>query len=180
MKAYVKLFFELMPLIIFFYCNTKYGIFTATIAFMVTAVIAVPAAWFLDKKLPIMPLVTGAFVLTFGGLTIFFQDESFIKIKPTIINIIFATILLIGLKFNKLLLKYAMGKAFKITNNGWKKLTLRWSLFFLFLAIVNEVVWRTQTTDFWVSFKVFGIMPLTLVFAMCQLPLVNKETIKSD
>ncbi len=180
MKAYIKLILELIPLIVFFYFNTKYGIFKATLAFMCSAILAIPAAWAIDGKLPIMPIVTGVMVLFFGGLTLFFQDESFIKLKPTIINILFAIVLLVGLKFNKLLLKFAMSKAFNISDKGWRTLTIRWSIFFIFLAIINELVWRTQTTDFWVSFKVFGILPLTMVFAICQLPLVSKETFKKD
>ena len=123
-----------------------------------------------------MPIVTGSFIIFFGGLTLFFQDEGFIKMKPTIINIVFAFILLIGLKFNKLLLKMAMSTAFKLSDDIWIKLTIRWSCFFIFLALLNEIVWRTQTTDFWVSFKVFGIMPLSILFALLQLPLITKSS----
>ena len=126
-------------------------------------------------KIPWMPIVTGIFILFFGALTLFFQNENFIKFKPTIINIVFASILLIGLKFNKLFLKMAMSKAFELKEETWKKLTVRWSVFFIILAIINEIIWRTQTTDFWVSFKVFGILPLTLIFAIFQLPLITKE-----
>ncbi len=178
MKAYVKLFFEVTPLIVFFLVNSYYGIYQATLYFMIASIIAVPVAWYIDKKIPWMPIITGVFIIFFGGLTLFFHEENFIKFKPTIINILFAVILLAGLKFNKLFLKMAMSKAFQLKESTWKKLTLRWSCFFLFLAIVNEVVWRTQSTDFWVSFKVFGILPLTLIFAVCQLPLISKESKK--
>ncbi len=178
MKAYVKLFFEVTPLIVFFLVNSYYGIYQATLYFMIASIIAVPVAWYIDKKIPWMPIITGAFIIFFGGLTLFFHEENFIKFKPTIINILFAVILLAGLKFNKLFLKMAMSKAFQLKESTWKKLTLRWSCFFLFLAIVNEVVWRTQSTDFWVSFKVFGILPLTLIFAVCQLPLISKDSKK--
>ena len=175
MKAYVKLFFEVIPLIVFFLVNSYYGIYQATLYFMIASVVAVPIAWYIDKKIPWMPIVTGIFILFFGGLTLFFHDENFIKFKPTIINTVFATILLIGLKYNKLFLKMAMSRAFQLQEETWKKLTLRWSCFFIFLALINEFIWRTQTTDFWVSFKVFGILPLTLTFAILQLPLITKD-----
>ena len=178
MKPYVKLFFEVTPLIVFFLVNSYYGIYQATLYFMIASIIAVPVAWYIDKKIPWMPIITGVFIIFFGGLTLFFHEENFIKFKPTIINILFAVILLAGLKFNKLFLKMAMSKAFQLKESTWKKLTLRWSSFFLFLALVNEVVWRTQSTDFWVSFKVFGILPLTLIFAVCQLPLISKDSKK--
>ena len=178
MKAYVKLFFEVTPLIVFFLVNSYYGIYQATLYFMIPSIIAVPVARYIDKKIPWMPIITGVFIIFFGGLTLFFHEENFIKFKPTIINILFAVILLAGLKFNKLFLKMAMSKAFQLKESTWKKLTLRWSSFFLFLALVNEVVWRTQSTDFWVSFKVFGILPLTLIFAVCQLPLISKDSKK--
>ena len=179
MKAYIKLFFEVTPLIIFFLVNSYHGIYQATLYFMIASIIAVPVAWYIDKKVPWMPIITGIFILFFGGLTLFFHNDNFIKFKPTIINVIFALILLGGLKFNKLFLKMAMSKAFQLKENTWKKLTLRWSCFFLFLALVNETVWRTQTTDFWVNFKVFGILPLTLIFAVFQLPLISKDSKKT-
>ena len=176
MKAYIKLFFEVIPLMVFFLVNSYYGIYQATLYFMIASIIAIPIAWYIDKKIPWMPIVTGIFILFFGGLTLFFNDENFIKFKPTIINITFATILLVGLKYNKLFLRMAMSRAFNLTDSTWRKLTLRWSLFFILLALINEIVWRTQSTDFWVSFKVFGILPLTLIFAVFQLPLITKDS----
>ena len=178
MKAYIKLFFEVIPLVVFFLVNSYYGIFQATLYFMVASIVAIPIAWYIDKKIPWMPIVTGGFILFFGGLTLFFHDDNFIKFKPTIINLTFAIILLVGLKYNKLFLKMAMSKAFDLQENTWKKLTIRWSYFFIFLAIINELVWRTQTTAFWVSLKVFGILPITLIFAMFQLPLITKDSNK--
>ena len=178
MKAYIKLFFEVTPLIVFFLVNSYYGIYQATLYFMITSIIAIPFAWYIDRKIPWMPIVTGIFIILFGGLTLFFQNENFIKFKPTIINIIFAFILLAGLKFNKLFLKMAMSKAFVLQDKTWEKLTVRWSAFFILLAILNELVWRTQSTDFWVSFKVFGILPLTLIFALLQLPIITKDSKK--
>ena len=142
---------------------------------MIAAVIAIPFAWYIDKKIPWMPIITGAFIILFGGLTLFFQNDNFIKFKPTIINIIFAFILLSGLKFNKLFLKMAMSKAFVLHDSTWRKLTVRWSAFFILLAILNELVWRTQSTDFWVSFKVFGAMPLTIMFVLSQVPFIMKH-----
>ena len=175
MKAYIKLFFEVVPLIVFFLINSYYGIFKATLFFMIAAVISIPIAWYIDKKTPWMPIITGIMILFFGGLTLVFQDDNFIKMKPTIINILFASILIVGLKFNRLFLKMAMSKAFDLEDKIWRTLTLRWSSFFLLLALLNEIVWRTQSTDFWVSFKVFGIFPLTVIFALLQLPLITKD-----
>ena len=127
------------------------------------------------RKLPMMPLVSGVFVVVFGGLTLFLQDELFIKLKPTIVNTLFGAILLVGLYFRKSLLTVVLDSVFQLTEEGWRKLTFRWAIFFFVLAIINEVVWRTQTTDFWVSFKVFGIMPITLAFAIAQTPLIMRH-----
>ncbi|MAJ24448.1 MAG: septation protein A [Rickettsiales bacterium] len=186
MKAYIKLFFEVIPLVVFFLVNSHEktiiekipleGIFQATFYFIIVSIIVIPFAWYIDKKIPWMPIVTGAFLIIFGSLTIFLKDDFFIKFKPTLINLIFASILLIGLKFNKLFLKMAMSKAFVLQEKTWKTLTLRWSMFFILLALINEIVWRTQSTEFWVSFKVFGILPLTLVFALLQLPLITRDS----
>lgn len=176
MKGYIKLFFEVIPLVVFFLVNSYHGIYKATFFFMIASVIAIPIAWYIDKKVPWMPIVTGTFILFFGGLTLFFHDDEFIKMKPTIINIVFSSILLVGLRFKKLFLKMAMSSAFKLDDKIWRKLTLRWSFFFIFLAVINEAIWRTQTTDFWVSFKVFGILPITIIFAMFQLPLITKAS----
>ena len=175
MKAYIKLFFEVVPLIVFFIINSYHGIFKATLFFMIASVVSIPIAWYIDKKIPWMPIITGILILFFGGLTLLFQDDEFIKLKPTIINILFAVLLLGGLRFNKLFLKMAMSKAFNLEEKIWKTLTIRWSFFFLLLATLNELVWRTQSTDFWVSFKVFGIFPLTIIFALLQLPLITRD-----
>ena len=121
MKAYIKLFFEVIPLVVFFLVNSYYGIFQATLYFMVASIVAIPIAWYIDKKIPWMPIVTGGFILFFGGLTLFFHDDNFIKFKPTIINLTFAIILLVGLKYNKLFLKMAMSKAFDLQENTLEK-----------------------------------------------------------
>jgi intracellular septation protein len=132
----------------------------------------------LVRKLPIMPLVSGVVVVVFGGLTLFLQDELFIKLKPTIVNTMFGVVLLAGLYFRRPLLALVLDSMFTLTDEGWRKLTFRWALFFFVLAALNEIVWRTQTTDFWVSFKVFGIMPLTIVFALAQTPLLMRYEVK--
>ena len=183
----VKLALELGPLGLFFLGNAyadRFGvtgdqrIFAATGAFIAATVVALAVHYALVRRLPIMPLVSGVVVLVFGGLTLALQDETFIKLKPTIVNTLFGAVLLGGLAFGRPLLAVVLDSMFALTDEGWRKLTFRWGLFFLFLAVVNEVVWRTQTTDFWVSFKVFGIMPLTLVFALAQTPLLMRHEAK--
>ncbi len=186
----LKMTLELGPLVVFFIGN-KYGdalaqsfpaladlggkIFVGTALFMVAMVISLVLSKILMGTLPVMPLVTGFFVLVFGGLTLYLQNETFIKLKPTIVNLIFASVLLGGLAFGKSLLAYVFDSAFKLDDAGWKKLTLRWGLFFIVLAIVNEIVWRNFSTDFWVTFKVWGTMPLSFIFMMAQLPLLKKH-----
>ena len=170
----LKLALELGPLVVFFLANQRAGIFTATGLFIGVTVVALVIHYILLRKLPIMPLVSGVVVVVFGGLTLALQDELFIKLKPTIVNTMFGLVLLGGLYFRKPLLAIVLDSMFDLTEEGWRKLTLRWALFFFVLAILNEIVWRTQTTDFWVSFKVFGIMPLTIVFALAQTPLLMR------
>ena len=176
----LKLALEMGPLVLFFLSNAKFGIFIATGVLMVGVVAALAASWLLTRHVPVMPLVTAVAVLVFGGLTFIFQDELFIKMKPTIVNTIFGSVLLIALAMGKPLLPVVLESMMRLTETGWKILTLRWGLFFFVLAGINEVVWRTQTTDFWVSFKVFGTMPLTVVFALAQLPLMMKHELKDE
>ena len=167
---------ELGPLLLFFLANGRWGIYYGTGVFIVATAIALPCYRWLEKRWPVMPLVGGFFVLVFGGLTIWLQDDTFIKLKPTIVNCLFGAILGGGLLlFHRPLLKPIFGAAFRLTDEGWRKLTLRWALFFLALAILNELVWRTQSTDTWVTFKVFGVMPLTFIFAAFQYPLLMKH-----
>ncbi len=179
----IKLVLELGPLILFFFVNAKTDIFTATAVFMVAMIISLTLSWIILKKVAVMPLVAGAVVLIFGGLTLYLQDDTFIKMKPTIVNILFGGILLGGLFFGHSLLKHVFGDVYKLKEGGWSILTLRWGIFFIFLAIVNEIVWRgsavyfadpKEATDFWVMFKVWGIMPITIVFSMFQMPLLTK------
>lgn len=174
----LKFALELGPLGIFFFANARFGIFEATGAFMAATVAALLVSWLLVRRVPIMPLVSGGVVLVFGGLTLLLQDELFIKLKPTIVNTLFGVVLLGGLFFGKSLLAVVFDEAFRLTDEGWRKLTFRWGCFFLLLAAVNELVWRTQTTDFWVAFKVWGIMPLTMVFALSQTPLLLRHEIR--
>jgi intracellular septation protein len=185
----LKLALEMGPLVLFFLTNAysdRFGfaesqrIFVATGLFIVATVISLGIHYALVRKLPIMPLVSGAVVVVFGGLTLFLQDELFIKLKPTIVNTLFGLTLLGGLYFRKPLLAIVMDSMFQLTDEGWRKLTFRWALFFFVLAALNEIVWRTQTTDFWVSFKVFGVMPLTVAFALAQTPLLMRYEANKD
>ncbi|MFZ4809509.1 MAG: septation protein A [Hyphomicrobiaceae bacterium] len=171
----VKLLIELGPLVVFFIVNSRSGIFWGTGAFMCATLVSLVASRFFLGRIPIMPLVSGFFVLVFGGLTLLLQDELFIKMKPTIVNTLFSFILMIGLAFGQPLLRYPFGEAFALTDEGWRKLTFRWALFFALLAVLNEVVWRMFSTDFWISFKVWGVMPLTMVFAVSQLGLIHRH-----
>ena len=164
MKSIAKLLIDIGPLAVFFIFYTRSGLQEAILPLMIATVIAVLVSYVLEKKIPIMPTLGAGIVLIFGGLTIYFNDETFIKMKPTIINAVFAIILYGGIIFKKPLLKYLLGAALKLEEEGWKILTQRWIAFFIALAVLNEVVWRTQTTDLWVNFKVFGILPITFIF----------------
>jgi len=191
----LKLVLDLGPLVLFFLANSRpalflplvspilpaavasgerMGIFVATAVFMVAIVIALAVSYVLTRHLPVMPLVTAVIVLVFGSLTLVLHDELFIKLKPTIIYLLFGAVLLGGLAFGKPLLGLVFDSVFHLTDEGWRKLTLRWALFFLALALLNEIVWRTQSTDVWVSFKVFGVVPLTFLFGALQYPLLTK------
>jgi intracellular septation protein len=176
----LKLILEMGPLVAFFVTNWKFGIFPATGVLMACVVVALIVSWVMTKHLPVMPVVTCVAVVFFGALTFLFQDELFIKLKPTIVNSMFGVILLGALAFGKPLLPIVLDSVMRLTDEGWRKLTLRWGIFFFVLAALNEIVWRTQTTDFWVSFKAFGIMPVTIAFALAQVPLIMKYELKDE
>jgi intracellular septation protein len=187
----LKLALELGPLLVFFFANTRGEwligkfpalaslggpIFVATGLFMAATAIALGLSWVLMRSLPIMPMVSGVVVFVFGALTLYLHDDVFIKMKPTIVNTLFGLTLLGGLFFGKALLGYVFDSAFHLDAEGWRKLTLRWGIFFLFLALANEVVWRNFSTDAWVTFKVWGIMPITLAFTLSQMPLILRHS----
>jgi len=174
----LKIALDLGPLLLFFFANTRYGIFVATASFMGAVVAALLISYAMTRQLPIMPVVTAVIVVVFGGLTLVFHDALFIKVKPTIIYALFGAVLLGGLAFNKPLLGIVFDSLFHLTDIGWRKLSLRWALFFLALAVLNEIVWRNVSTDAWVDFKVFGVMPLTLVFGALQMPLLKKYAVE--
>ena len=178
MKSFYKLLIDIGPLAVFFIFYTRSGLQASILPFMVATVIAVLFSYILEKKIPIMPTVGAAIILLFGGLTIYFDNDVFFKMKPTIINVLFAVILYGGILINKPLLKYLLGAALKLEEAGWKILTQRWIGFFIALAVLNEIVWRTQSTDIWVNFKVFGILPITFIFTMTQFPLIKKYQIE--
>lgn len=192
-KQFTKLALELGPLVVFFFINAKgkdileafpvleqwfaQPIIFATAVFMVAMAISLVLSKIMLGKIAMMPLITGAVVLVFGGATIYFQDSTFIKMKPTITNGLFAAVLLGGLLFGQSMLRYVFGEVYKLQERGWYLMTLRWGLFFVFLAIVNEVVWRNFSDDFWVAFKVWGIMPITMIFTFSQIPLLMRYSI---
>lgn len=179
MNPILKLILELGPLVVFFLTNTQFGIFNATIAFMAATAVALGISYSINRTIPTMPLVTGAFVMVFGGLTIWLQDETFIKLKPTIVNLLFASILGVGLMTGRLFMKIVLDSALPLTDRGWVVMTRAWIAFFIVLAILNEIVWRSVSTDTWVTFKVFGVMPLTLVFSFSLIPVMNKHMIET-
>lgn len=171
-----KLLIELGPLLVFFLANWQLGIFWATGAFMVCVAASMVYSWVKTRRIPPMLWVTGIVVTVFGGLTLYLHDDLFIKLKPTIVNSIFAVILFAGLAMKRPLLRPLVGAAFPpMTDKGWTLLTTLWACFFVFLAVLNEVVWRNSSTDFWVGFKLWGVMPITLIFSAATIPLVLRH-----
>jgi intracellular septation protein len=176
----VKLVIDLGPLIVFFLAYYRAGIFWATGVLMVATVAALVASRVLLGRFAVAPAATAVLVVVFGGLTFFLDDPSFIKMKPTIINLLFAAVLGVGLYTGRPLLKTFMGEALRLTDEGWQKMTVRWLGFFLAMAVANEIVWRNFSEAAWVNFKVFGILPLTFVFAMAQVGLIRRHEAKAD
>ena len=170
----LKLALDLGPLVLFFICNARFGIFAATAIFMVAILAALAISYWLTRRLPVMALISAVIVTVFGGLTLVLHDETFIKLKPTLIYALFGATLAFGLLTRKPLLEMVFDSVFSLTEEGWRKLTLRWCLFFFAMAVLNEIVWRNTSTDTWVSFKLFGFTPLTFLFAAAQYPLLMR------
>ena len=170
-----RLALDLGPLILFFATFQYAGIFAATGIFMVAVLTSLALGWHLEKKLSPIPLVTAILVVIFGGLTLYLHNDTFIKVKLTVLYVIFGTTLLVGLRFNRIFIKYVFAEAFDLTEKGWRGLTWRWGIFFLSLAALNEAVWRNTSTATWVSFKVWGIMSLIFLFALAQTPFLLKH-----
>jgi len=179
-KSFLKFIADFGPLLIFFTIYYKSGnnLVIAIPPLIISTIIAVGVIYFLEKKIPYIPLVGGIIISLFGGLTLYFNNPVFLYMKPTIINIIFAITLIVGKTFfNKNFLAFFFKTAFQLDELGWSKLNNRWAYFFIFLAILNELVWRTQPETTWVNFKVWGILPLTFIFTALQLPMINKHKI---
>ena len=176
-KSFIKFITDFGPLLVFFsfYYKNEKDLTVAIPPFIVATLIALIVVWILEKKIPMVPLLGGIFITLFGGLTIYFDNPIFIYIKPTIINILFGIALLFGKFFsNEPILKKMLGKSIQLTDEGWKILNLRWVYFFFGLALLNEIIWRTQSEEFWVNFKVWGMLPITIIFTGFQIPLINK------
>jgi len=171
----VKLLVDIGPLAAFFIAYTQGGLMAATAAVMAATAVALVVSYALVRRVPMVPVFSAVVIMIFGGLTLWLDNEIFIKMKPTIINAIFAAILLVGLATGRAMLKPLFEMAFRLTDAGWRGLSLRWALFFLAMALLNEVVWRATTTDIWVDFKVFGLLPLTFLFALAQLPYIQRH-----
>ena len=180
-RPLVKFITDFGPLLVFFviYFRNEQDLKIAIPPFIVTTLIALLVMYILEKKLPMVPLISGILITLFGGLTLYFDNKIFFYMKPTIINIMFAGILFFGRYFTeKPLLKIFFKTAFKLEDEGWKKLNTRWIFFFIFVALLNEIVWRTQTEVFWVNFKVWGLLPISFIFAASQITLINKYKLK--
>jgi len=177
MQQVLKLVLELGPVVAFFVANGRFGIITGTMVFMGATAVSLAVSYALMRKIPIMPLVSGVFVLVFGGLTILLADELFIKLRPTIVNVMFAAILGFGLATNRLFAKIVFETAISLTDRGWVLITRAWMCFFLFLAMMNEIVWRNVPTETWIKFKMFGVMPMTMLFAIALVPLMMKHSL---
>ena len=179
-KSFLKFIADFGPLLIFFTVYYKSGnnLSVAIPPLIIATIVAVVVVYFIEKKIPYVPLIGGIVISLFGGLTLYFNNPVFLYMKPTIINIIFAIMLVSGkIFFNKNFLKFFFKTAFQLDEIGWDKLNFRWAYFFIFLALVNEIVWRTQPEATWVNFKVWGMLPLTFVFTAFQIPMINKHKI---
>jgi len=179
-KPLIKFATDFGPLVIFFtiYFNSENNLKAAIPPFIAATLVALIVVYFLEKKIPLMPLTSGILITFFGGLTLYFDNKIFFYIKPTIINLLFAAVLFFGKYFTKKpLLRILFQNAFNLKDEGWKKLNYRWIIFFIFVALMNEIVWRTQSEVFWINFKVWGLLSFTFIFAASQFPLINKYKI---
>jgi intracellular septation protein len=174
MSQKMRFFLDFGPLVAFFLAYRYSGLMAATAVIIAGTLLSLAVTYAKEKKVAVMPLVTAVVVSVFGGLTLWLQDEQFIKMKPTIVNLLFATILLGGLATGRPMLKYLLGSAIQMREEGWKKLSFRWGVFFVFLAALNEVIWRHFSTDFWVNFKVFGMLTITIAFTLSQVPMMQR------
>ncbi|MFD1627780.1 septation protein A [Azospirillum griseum] len=177
MTPLLRLLTEAGPLAAFFIANSQAGIMVGTAVFMVAITLSLGVSWRMERRIPVMPAVGAGFVLIFGGLTLWLQSDLFIKIKPTLVNLLFAAVLFVAHITKRNVMKRLLGTVLSLSDDGWRTMGIRWAWFFLFLAVVNEVVWRSLDTDAWVNFKVFGIMPLTLLFSALQTPLIMRHQI---
>ena len=178
MSSNLKLFLDFSPLAGFFIAYRTGGLLAGTAVLIALTLLSLAVTYAKEKRLAMMPLISGVIVTVMGGLTLYLRDETFIKIKPTIVNLLFASLLLGGLWFKKPLFKYVLGHAMRLQEEGWRQLSLRWGIFFVFLAVLNECIWRNFSTDFWVNFKVFGMFTLTMLFTVLQLPLIKRHWIE--
>ena len=173
----LKLALDLGPLLLFFFANWAWGIFVATAVFMAAMVVSISIGFFVERKFSPMPLFTGALVLVFGGLTLWFADKTFIKIKPTILYTGFAVVLISGLAMNRLFIKNLLSMSFNLPDHAWRVLTWRWALFFLANAVANEIIWRNATDSQWIAYKIWAVVPLTVLFAFAQTPFLLRHQI---
>jgi intracellular septation protein len=176
----LKLMLDLGPLIIFFVANSRFDIFVATGTFMVAITIAIVIGVAIERKISPMPLVTLVLVMVFGGLTLWLENEIFIKLKPTVLYLMFASVLWGGLFTGRIFLKFLLAQSVNLPDGAWRVLTYRWVIFFLSLALLNEFMWRNFSTDTWVAFKVWGVLPLTLLFVITQTPYISRHMIEED
>jgi len=180
MNSRLRLALDFGPLFVFFLAYKAAGVLAATAALIACTLLSLAITYGKERRIAIMPLVSGVLVTILGGLTLFLHDDTFIKIKPTLVNLLFASVLLGGVVIGRPVLKYLLDDALQMTDVGWRKLSLRWGIFFLFLAALNEIVWRHTSTDFWVNFKVFGMFGLSMLFTFSQIPLIKRYWVEES
>ena len=180
MPVALKFTLELGPLALFFLSYAKFGIFVATWVMMAGVLVTLTVSYWKLRRLPTMPLVTAVIVVIFGGMTQYLHDPTFVKIKPTVLYLLFSGALFFGIVFKKPMLQIMFDGALHLTAEGWRKLTWRWAIFFVVLAVLNEIIWRTMSEEHWVMFKSFGFLPITVIFALAQAPLIAHHEAKAE